>query len=757
MPDPSTVATHVRFGPFTLDVRAGELRKGATRLKVPDQSIEILKALLERPGELVSRDELRQRLWPANHFVDFEHGLNAAVRRLRDALGDSADTPKYIETLPRKGYRFISAIDQLNTIAPPAERGATARDVRSRSWLLAPALGALIALVLLAVYVIRRPPPAESFDVQPRRVSFAPGLQTQPTFSPDGASIAYASNQGGNFDIWIQAMPNGKPVRITADSAHDWQPDWSPDGKRIVFRSEREDGGLYLVPATGGHEILLWHAGYQPRWSPDGTSVLFVNLALGLGGRGAVYTIGLNGHPPNRVDSALLSRLERLNGAVGWHPGGGISFAFSGGGGEGFSLASIGPGPADFIRSHVDPAVLKAFVDLRMRIIPTQPIAWDPDGTVLYFVARSRGLFNVWSVDVEPRTLAVTGGPHRITTMPEANDTIAISRRGEYLAFGVANRNPRIATYTLRRRGTQLTGPAVMESPPDARAYAPDLTRDGTKLLFQIQQPGTGLGITELRISSHADPLAVDDFWARHEFRATPRWSRDAKSVVYAYVRDVAAAGRSANLRSLVLHDVASGRARDLTTPFAGVESADDWTTDGHSIVASGRRFREGQNAIALLPLSAAPHAELKATVVAAHGEYELFDAVLSPDGRWICFSAIKGDESNLVVIPATAGRGWKWLTEGSSWSGKPRWSTDGRLIYFLARRGGFINVWALEFDLTRGTVVGVPSQITRFDGSEEQILPDIPLLALATGGDKMALPIINPMGGVWVLEQRRR
>jgi DNA-binding winged helix-turn-helix (wHTH) protein len=90
-----TSADRVRFDPFELDLRSSELRKGPTRLKVPYQSIEILKALLERPGELVTRDALRQRLWPSNTVVDFEHGLNAAIRRLREALGDSADSPRF--------------------------------------------------------------------------------------------------------------------------------------------------------------------------------------------------------------------------------------------------------------------------------------------------------------------------------------------------------------------------------------------------------------------------------------------------------------------------------------------------------------------------------------------------------------------------------------------------------------------------------------------------------------------------------------
>ena len=98
-----TSADPVRFDPFELDLSSSELRKGPTRLRVPYQSIEILKALLERPGELVTRDELRQRLWPSNTVVDFEHGLNAAIRRLREALGDSADSPRFVETSAETG------------------------------------------------------------------------------------------------------------------------------------------------------------------------------------------------------------------------------------------------------------------------------------------------------------------------------------------------------------------------------------------------------------------------------------------------------------------------------------------------------------------------------------------------------------------------------------------------------------------------------------------------------------------------------
>jgi TolB-like protein/DNA-binding winged helix-turn-helix (wHTH) protein/Tfp pilus assembly protein PilF len=102
----------VRFGAFELDLRTGELRKSGVRIHLSDQPFQVLKALLDRPGDLITREELRQRLWAADTFVDFERGLNAAVRRLRDTLGDSADVPRFVETLPRRGYRFVAPVSR---------------------------------------------------------------------------------------------------------------------------------------------------------------------------------------------------------------------------------------------------------------------------------------------------------------------------------------------------------------------------------------------------------------------------------------------------------------------------------------------------------------------------------------------------------------------------------------------------------------------------------------------------------------------
>ncbi len=119
---PHTTET-LRFGPFELDVRSRELRKGKTRVRLQEQPFEILRMMLERPGDVVTREELCSRLWPNGTFVDFEHSLNAAVKRLRAALGDEADNPRFVETLPRRGYRLIAGLDDteppVGDAAPP--------------------------------------------------------------------------------------------------------------------------------------------------------------------------------------------------------------------------------------------------------------------------------------------------------------------------------------------------------------------------------------------------------------------------------------------------------------------------------------------------------------------------------------------------------------------------------------------------------------------------------------------------------------
>jgi TolB-like protein/DNA-binding winged helix-turn-helix (wHTH) protein len=140
----------VRFGAFEFDQRTGELRKHGLRIKLQGQPVDVLLMLLERPGEVVTREELQRRLWAADTHVDFEHSLNAAIKRLRAALGDSADSPRFVETIARRGYRFIAPLSQPEETKPVNDVPAPARH---RDVILATLAFALVVVIVIALNI----------------------------------------------------------------------------------------------------------------------------------------------------------------------------------------------------------------------------------------------------------------------------------------------------------------------------------------------------------------------------------------------------------------------------------------------------------------------------------------------------------------------------------------------------------------------------------------------------------------------------
>ena len=159
MVEPAQPSRIVRFGPYEADLGTGELRRGGSPVPLQDKPFQILALLVQRPGELVTREEVRARLWPSDTFVDFEHGLNTAVKKLRQALEDSADEPHYVETLPRRGYRFVAPVAWDDRSGPDVvAAGEPRRRPQRRAWLAA----LLVGLIVLALaWTVGRRPPAQ--------------------------------------------------------------------------------------------------------------------------------------------------------------------------------------------------------------------------------------------------------------------------------------------------------------------------------------------------------------------------------------------------------------------------------------------------------------------------------------------------------------------------------------------------------------------------------------------------------------------
>ena len=297
MADVKSESRLLRFGDFEADLRSGELRKAGRKLKFGGQPFQVLAILLEQPGEVVTREELQKRLWP-DTFVDVDHNLNTSINRIREVLGDSAENPRFVETLPRRGYRFIGELER--AVEPDVEPViAVERDhgseLRKLWWKVAAGVLTIVIIALVAGVIYRR---SKQQGAQAQAALTAvpftalPGQATSPAFSPDGSRIAFAWNgdpKGGGkgFDLYVKAIGSETLLRLTQHPSEWLSAAWSPDGTQIVFhRTAGSDTGLYIVPALGGPEKRVRSTRVSGEeyptvsWSPDGRSIAFSDWLL---------------------------------------------------------------------------------------------------------------------------------------------------------------------------------------------------------------------------------------------------------------------------------------------------------------------------------------------------------------------------------------------------------------------------------------------------------------------------------------------
>ena len=741
----------IRFGTFELDLQSGELRKGGVKLKLSGQPFQVLTILLERPGDVVTREELQKRLWP-DTFVDVDHNLNAAINKIREVLGDSAESPGFVETLPRRGYRFIAPVDGVSPAAPAElSAGNTPQPRRSQALRLPILFGACVLLAVLGfVIYLRRQVSGPPVQRALTRLTFDDGLQIGATWSPDGRFIAYSSDRGGKFDIWVKQVSGGDPVQITKGPGHNWQPDWSPDGKYIAYRSESDNGGLFVVPSLGGEglERKISSFGYYPRWSPDSSQILFRTHFVKIDVTDRFFLVGLDGSTPREVLRELVSqgKLEAVSAA--WHPDGKRISVLGRGPGRLsiFSTVPVTGGAA--LSSEVGPEIVNQIGE-----VPAGPetfygidpkFSWAPSGKAIYLGRMIRGALNLWKLAINPDTLRATA-IERLTTGSGPDTELSVSADGRRLAFTEKTLRIRAWLFPFDATRGRVTGAGHAVTSPGVEAWTPDLSRDGKKLVFGGIRAGKSNVWEKSLVDGREAPIVADDY-ERHN----PLWSPDGTRLAYRR-------GNPSTRESQIM--VWSGESHNeepLTKLSSTDKNAYDWSPDGKRLLLALEN-NDQRSEIWQLPVAEAeaPQTSAAQKIISDTG-FDLWQPHFSPDGKWIVFEAVTNStqhlESILFVMPA-AGGPWTRILGGKNWDDKPRWSPNGKAIYFVSNEGGFFNVWGIRFDPSKGKAVGEPFRVTAFENPSLMVPNAIEAVELSVTQDKLAITVQEQSGSIWVLD----
>ncbi len=291
-----------------------------------------------------------------------------------------------------------------------------------------------------------------------------------------------------------------------------------------------------------------------------------------------------------------------------------------------------------------------------------------------------------------------------------------------------------------------------MHTPAESPAFVPDVTRDGNRLVFMVDRYA-GKGGVEIRTKSLVDDqetLVIS--WGpsaqSREGRIGPRWSPDGTRLAYMYW------GPSGEGTRAMVADARTGLEQPITS-FLFAAHPFDWSNDGKSLLASLKRTAADPVGVWTIPLAAAPEAEKHVSLIASDVHYELWQPRFSPDDRWVVFNAVAQPDqswSTLYVVPA-AGGSWTQITEGTYWDDKPRWSPDGKSIYFISSRDGLFNVWAVAFDPERGQVEGDPVRVTAFNGPRRRMLPNVVVGDITVSRDRLFLCLQETSGSIWTLD----
>jgi Tol biopolymer transport system component/DNA-binding winged helix-turn-helix (wHTH) protein len=558
----------VRFGVFEVDLDVRELRKHGLFLKLQDQPFQVLALLLERPGEVVTREELQHAIWPEDTFVEYDHGLNTSIQKIRTALGDSASNPRFIETVPRRGYRLICQVETGDGTAP-------ASILRPWHWAGVAAVSIFLILVgrelfrpgslrqnvVSARNLVESGSSSLALRLTPLTSSIEPEWLTG--WSPDGRFIALSRPNEGSYDIFVMPGGRGKQVRVTDSPADDFHARWSPDGRWLAYLSNDGAGeNVYLVPPGGGPRRKVAETGipYLQRldasilafganpWSRDGKELLFSRLQAN--GRIALWKVRVDTGQETQITDPPPSQEDFLG---SWSP-------------DGKSIV--------FVRSHAKKLGLwiltgesgipqSLLVDEFRYAYP----AWTSDNNRVVFESDRAGSVDLWDITLKTRSL------RQLTNGPGAERRPIVSKQGK-LAF------------TDHRQQTDLywrnlaDGSDTRLTSQSHRNYQPSLSPDGSRIIFQSDRSGNFdvwmQNITTRELTQITEHPANDQ---------APEWSPDGRQIAFVSDRD----GRQ---RIWIGRSQAGAPARplaDRVVPIGdergtGIIAGPKWSPDGRFI-----------------------------------------------------------------------------------------------------------------------------------------------------------------------------
>ena len=622
----------VRFDDFQLNLPSGELRApDGTVVHIQQQPLQVLRLLLEAQGRVVTRDALRDALWHKETFVDFEHGVNTAVKKLRQALGDSVDNPKFVETVPKVGYRFLVPVEWVTDhhepaphtgVAMPARETAVHQAeqrhrIRSRTTVFAASLMVLFALASLLLYrsqLWRSKPPEPSLGLAVTSV----GDKYGPSLSPDGQKLAFSWNggAGSHSSIYVKLLGTEEPLRLTKQESIDFNPVWSPDGHYIAFcRIQKEAAGIYIVPVIGGAERKLRETHWDERefeqyffyfgrisWSPDGNWLAFSDRESS-DQPTAIYLLSLDSLAARKLTSPGLP--------------GDYNPAFSP---DGQTLA-FNRGSGGVTSIYTLPL---AGGTERLVISGSQfgwGLAWTADGRDLVFgraswLARSGWLWKISTRGGQPERLQFGQGG---TEPSIRGNRLAYARQVINLSIWKRQLN---ALHPAGQPRKFLSSTAIESGPqfsPDGTRIAFESTRSGASEVWTCRSDGTNL-------------LQLTHF---NTVTGTPRWSPDGKQIAF----DSRAPGNA----DIFLMDSEGGSVRQLTHE-ASADVVPSWSRDGRWIYFASART--GSWELWKMPAAGGP-----ATQMTRHGGYSAFESV---DGRFLFHT--KYPASGIWRMPTSGG-----------------------------------------------------------------------------------------------------